>query len=211
MKRNLLFIWISLITSTNLICQETDTLLFCGSFYGYYGFTPEIYLSEESETVRIIDQNFPVVQSLHLEQEIPFSMDTITLSNSADKIIGTYDEKILVSNFEMLNLDTSQVILFSKSTNFIGDSLIDKIEIVAYNNEYHSSPYRIKIYENVKGELIDNGACDMAIGTRPFKIYISKIRYLNMSLIFLLSEGEIPEKSFQLELFHADYTKIVNK
>ena len=202
---------ISVLTSINLICQETDTLLFCGSFSGYYGFTPEIYLCEESETVRIIDQNFPVVQSLHLEHEIPFSMDTITLRNSADKIIGAYDEKILVSNFEILDLDTSQVILFSKSTDFIGDSLIDKIEIVTHSNEYQSSHYRIKIYENVNGELIYNGACDMAIRTRPLKIYVSKIRYLDMSFIFLLNEGEISDKSFQVQLCHADYTKVVNK
>lgn len=211
MKGSLLVILITLISSLNLICQETDTLLFCGIFQGYYGFTPEIYLCEGNETVGIDDQHFPVIHNLHMEQEIPFSTDTITLSNSADKIIGKYDEKILVSDFETLNLDTSKVVLFSKRTNFMGDSLIDKIEIVTHRSKYQSSPYMIKIYENINGELIDHEACNMMIRTRPLKLCISKIRYLDMSLIFLLNEGKIPEKSFQLQLFHADYTKVVNK
>lgn len=189
-----------------LIGQNTDTLLVCCSDTGYYGFAPEIYLYKNSDTIKIVDNEYPIVFNLFIQGEFPFSEDSISIENSVKNIVGSYDEKILISNFEDIELDTSSIILYSKQVDFIGDTLIDKIEIVINNTDYLSySVYQLRLYENRNGIHYLHELCGGRIGSMPLKIYVSKTKHLDMAAIFVTHKDEFDDTPYKIQIYRADY------
>lgn len=204
MKKYLLLFLIMTSVSLWTSAQNSDSLFYCAIFQGYFGLTPEIFLYEDSDVIKIYDDSFQIVNNIYFKNEIGYSIDTVTNLKPLDSIINGFNEKLLINDFDNILLQTTTKILYTKEVDYIGDELIDKVEIIYKESKYYSSPYRIRLYENINGNLFLHELCNMSIDSKPLKFFLSKTRYLGMRNIILINEGEIPENSFQIQLFHAD-------
>lgn len=177
-----------------LKAQENDDLS-CGLVK--IGIKSESILFEnpKENVIRLIWKEFSSIENIKPGVDRVIYFDTITVLRPFETFIGGEDLRISQDDFEKVELINSPEtsVLFVKYIDFIGDSALDKIELVEGDFENGGErPVQLKLYQNVDGKYDLLEECVLNFWTQPLKFYVSKIKYLDMSpIIFLLAKDKL--------------------
>lgn len=192
-----IIIIISILRIGILTCQNNDSTK-CIVTKVAVGNGTEIYFNQEDKELKFNFLNHKIIDTYKLKEEPHFSSDSITSKSPVSKFITKNDERIQPLKFDTIefkhnNLDNIKI-LYSLNVNFIGSELIDRIEIRKSDYKQNGkSPFEIHFYENKNSTLIKLENCTSYIWSNPMKILVSDLKFSEMNVVILLTEGDNPE------------------
>ncbi|MBK6995353.1 MAG: hypothetical protein IPH31_10655 [Lewinellaceae bacterium] len=207
MKIFLLLVY-TLLTSS-IFAQEQDTC-YCYIQKKHFPLPSLIYENKADTIVKIYHKNLGLVDCSLLNMasfENANRTDTISLEKSLDKVLDENDHLVKPEKFMPLRLKdygkASDIILFEKRIDFMGDKAPDKMEIRTRHYENRDQkPYELHLYENKSGKLVLLFP-NILLWEKPLKMYISNVRYMNRATLMFICESEDPEHSQSLYLVSA--------
>ncbi len=175
----------------------------CQTLDIWVGENPKMFLNDKDQSLTFFFAEFPLAVDTHFFKDTVdrfyYETDTVKSENERYNLIDPKDEKFNLSEFELIKLkdfeesDSIEFVLYEKEIDFVGDAVIDKIKITSstYVSKNGERPLVIEFYENRNYEDFKLENCSIFLWKRPRSIYVSKKRYLGMSIIFILKEGDL--------------------